>query len=48
VKRDYSTAIDQCWKPLQHTHLWIGYRPQMGTQGPSFSDIESVNVNYGF
>jgi len=48
VKKDYHTAIDQCFKPLQKTSMWIGFSPQLGTQSPSFSDIESAFVNYGF
>jgi GR25 family glycosyltransferase involved in LPS biosynthesis len=46
VKRNYFTAIDQCWKPLQRRYIWIGFEPQPGTQGRSFSDIEQRDVNY--
>jgi len=48
VKKDYHTAIDQCFKPLQKTFLWVGFFPQLGTQSPSFSDIENIFVNYVF
>ena len=42
----YVTAIDQCWKPLQHRFVWVGFEPQPGTQMKSFSDIEQRDVNY--
>lgn len=47
VKKDYYTAIDQCWKHLQNSHKWIAFEPQLGTQSKSFSDIERVVVDYG-
>ena len=46
VTADYVTAIDQCWKPLQHRFVWVGFEPQPGTQMKSFSDIEQRDVNY--
>ena len=46
VSKDYYTAIDQCWKPLQTTYLWIGFEPQIGKQSKSFSDIELREVEY--
>ena len=39
-------AIDQCWKPLQAQGGWYAFSPQLGTQKPGFSDIESMEVNY--
>lgn len=47
VTRKREIAIDQCWKPLQKGGNWFIYEPQLGTQVPSYSDIELVNVNYG-
>jgi len=49
VKKDYQTAIDQCWKHLQTnpSYKWIGYEPQPGTQVKSYSDIEQHETNYG-
>jgi hypothetical protein len=47
VKRDYNTAIDTCWHPLQRSTNWYGFSPQVGTQAASFSDIELRNVDYG-
>lgn len=49
VKKDYHTAIDQCWKYLQYqsAYKWIGFEPQPGTQLKSFSDIERQEVDYG-
>ena len=47
VKRDYNTAIDTCWHPLQRSATWYGFSPQVGTQAASFSDIELRNVDYG-
>jgi GR25 family glycosyltransferase involved in LPS biosynthesis len=47
VRKDYHTAIDQCMKPMQNEGVWVGLSPQIGTQMPSFSDIERMNVNYG-
>ena len=46
VKKDYNTAIDTCWHPLQQSLNWYGFGPQIGTQGASFSDIELRNVDY--
>jgi len=46
VKKDYNTAIDQCWKTLQSQYVWIGFEPQPGTQDKSFSDIEMTFVDY--
>ncbi len=39
-------AIDVCWKQLQKTGNWYGFKPQLGTQRKGFSDIENMNVNY--
>ena len=47
VKKDYTTAIDQCWKPLQSKGMWVAFEPQPGTQHRSFSDIEQREVFYG-
>lgn len=47
VTRKREIAIDQCWKMLQRGGNWFMYEPQLGTQVPSYSDIERVNVNYG-
>jgi GR25 family glycosyltransferase involved in LPS biosynthesis len=46
VTRDRSTAIDQCWKPLQRVDRWVGFSPPLGIQTPSYSDIELRDVNY--
>lgn len=46
VKKDYHTAIDQCWKPLMRKALWFGVIPQAGSQAASFSDIEDRKVDY--
>lgn len=46
VKKDYNTAIDTCWHPLQESLNWYGFSPQVGTQSASFSDIELRNVDY--
>ena len=46
VKRDYNTAIDTCWHPLQLSLNWYGFSPQIGTQAASFSDIELRHVDY--
>lgn len=43
---DPLVAIDSCWKPLQSTGHWYGVIPQLGTQIPGYSDIESKNVTY--
>ncbi len=40
------TAIDTCWQPLQRELNWYGLQPQLGTQGESYSDIESRVVSY--
>ena len=40
-------AIDQCWKILQRSGRWLVFDPQLGTQAPSYSDIELTDVNYG-
>ena len=40
-------AIDQCWKPLQRSANWYILKPMLGTQIPSYSDIELTEVNYG-
>lgn len=49
VKKDYHTAIDQCWKHLQYQsqYKWIAFEPQPGTQAKSYSDIERHDVDYG-
>ena len=46
VHVDYHTAIDQCWKGLQRTGLWVAFEPQLGTQKASFSDIEQGVRDY--
>jgi hypothetical protein len=46
VRKDNAIAIDQCMKPLQSEVLWVGLKPQIGTQISSFSDIEQMVVNY--
>lgn len=46
VTHDRSTAIDQCWKPLQRVDRWVGFSPPLGIQSPSYSDIELRDVNY--
>jgi GR25 family glycosyltransferase involved in LPS biosynthesis len=47
VHESYEVAIDTCWKSLQLKDSWYGFSPQLGTQRPSFSDIENMNVNHG-
>ena len=47
VRKDYGTAIDTCWKPLQRSGTWLAFEPQPGTQRRSFSDIEQQMVFYG-
>ena len=47
VRKDYGTAIDTCWKPLQRIGTWLAFEPQPGTQRRSFSDIEQRDVFYG-
>lgn len=39
-------AIDQYWIRLQRTDNWRGIMPCLCIQTPSYSDIESKNVNY--
>jgi lipopolysaccharide biosynthesis glycosyltransferase len=39
-------AIDQYWKPLQETDVWLCYEKRVGKQRESYSDIEKTNVNY--
>lgn len=46
VTGDLFTAIDTCWQPLQRDLNWYGLQPQLGTQGRSYSDIESRVVSY--
>jgi hypothetical protein len=40
-------ANDTYWKRLQPNSQWFIFRPKMGLQAPSFSDIEQKDVNYG-
>lgn len=40
-------ANDIYWKHLQPHSQWFIFRPKMGLQGESYSDIEHRNVNYG-
>lgn len=40
-------AIDQHWKPLQKTNMFLSFLPKIGTQLPGFSNIEERDVNYG-
>tara|TARA_B110000003_G_scaffold274940_1_gene316179 strand:- start:406 stop:1209 length:804 start_codon:yes stop_codon:yes gene_type:complete len=46
VTSDLFIAIDTCWNSLQLKYNWYGLLPQLGTQGDSFSDIESRQVSY--
>ena len=46
VQEYYARAIDICWQDLQTTGKWYGFDPQLGTQAPGYSDIESKNVSY--
>jgi GR25 family glycosyltransferase involved in LPS biosynthesis len=46
VNKRYDIAIDQCWKSLQVNDEWYGFSPQLGTQMPGYSDIESRFVDY--
>ena len=46
IRLSDATGIDKCMKPMQKQSLWIGLKPQIGIQKPSFSDIEHMNVNY--
>lgn len=39
-------ALDQCWKPLQHTHNFIYYTHIFAGQLEGYSDIEKKYVNY--
>jgi GR25 family glycosyltransferase involved in LPS biosynthesis len=39
-------ANDQCWKPLQRTHLWLAPKIRLGKQRESFSDNSNTLVNY--
>jgi hypothetical protein len=40
-------AADQAWKRLQPELNWYAFKPSIGRQMPSFSDIENKNVDYG-
>jgi len=42
---DHDTAIDICWKKLQHDK-WYVTKPVLGFQMESYSDIENGMVNY--
>ena len=44
VKKDYSTAIDQCWKPYMRVSKWFAFSPQLGGQRSGTSDIEHRKV----
>jgi GR25 family glycosyltransferase involved in LPS biosynthesis len=46
VRSSYITMLDTCWQPIQKLTKWYGLSPQLGTQGPSFSDIEFKDVAY--
>ena len=39
-------AIDVTWQQLQHIDKWYIFNPVLGTQRPSFSDIEGIFVDY--
>ena len=39
-------SIDNCWREMQKTGLWYGFSPQLGSQLPGYSDIESQYTNY--
>ena len=39
-------AIDQYWKKLQENSNWYIFKPTLGKQGESYSDIERVVTNY--
>jgi hypothetical protein len=41
------SAIDVVWKPLLARSKVLGVLPALGTQRPSFSDIENRKVDYG-
>ena len=46
ITGDLFTAIDTCWQRLQLELNWYGLRPQLGTQGESYSGIENRIVSY--
>ena len=48
VKKDYHTAIDQCWKPYMRVSKWFAFSPQLGGQKSGTSDIEHRKVAYKF
>jgi GR25 family glycosyltransferase involved in LPS biosynthesis len=40
-------AVDMYWKLLQPTSMWFIFKPKLGIQMPSYSDIEQRHVMYG-
>lgn len=38
---------DVSWRELQGSDNWYAFRPTIGIQRPSYSDIQKGNVNYG-
>jgi GR25 family glycosyltransferase involved in LPS biosynthesis len=50
LEKDYNHsmyAVDQYWKKLQPESKWFIFSPKLGKQRYSYSDIESVKINYG-
>jgi len=39
-------ALDVAWQSLQRTDRWYIFTPSIGSQRPSFSDIENKHVDY--
>ena len=39
-------ALDIYWHILHKSHKWYIFKPKMGIQSESYSDIENKKVNY--
>jgi len=47
TKHHWLHVNDQCWKPLQKTHRWLGTTTRLGKQRKSFSDNSKQVVDFG-